>query len=96
METLYLGDVANKTYLDTKLSEKKYHISFIEEDYKELKLLSHKQSMEEILIERAVKTTIQTLYDEGLFDNYDNADEVLKYYLFVQRRRSDLDTKPTQ
>ena len=90
------GDVVNKAYLDIKLSEIENNISFIEKDYKELKLLSNKQSMEEILTERAVKTSIQTLYDEGLFYNYDKADEVLKYYLFVQRRRSDLDTKPTQ
>ena len=28
--------------------------------------------------------TIQTLYDEGFFDIYNNADEVLKDYLFIE------------
>ena len=37
----------------------------------------------EVLIEKTVKTTIQELYDTGLFDNYDNADEVLKHHLLV-------------
>ena len=41
-------------------------------------MLSNKQSVEEVLIEKAVNTTIKTLYDSDLFDNFDNADEVLK------------------
>ena len=45
-----------------------------------------KQSIQEILVQRAVKTTIQILYDKGLFDNYANADELLKYVLFIRRR----------
>ena len=49
---------------------------------------------EEVLIERAVKTSIQTLYHKGLFGNYDNADEVSKKYLLFgevsERRRPDL------
>ena len=52
--------------------------------------------MEEILIERAVKTTFQILYHKGLFDNYDNANEVLEYCLpfeVNERRRPDLDEK---
>ena len=47
--------------------------------------------MEEVLIYRAVKTTIQILHDKGLFDNYNNAEEVLKDFLFVETRRPDLD-----
>ena len=35
--------------------------------------------------------TIQILYDKKLFDNYDNADEVSKDFLFFQRRRLDLE-----
>ena len=37
-----------------------------------------------------MKTTIQILYDKGLFDNYANADNVLEDCLFVTRRRVDL------
>ena len=35
-----------------------------------------------------MKTTIQILYDRGLFDNFQNAEEVLKDFLFVTRRDS--------
>ena len=41
-------------------------------------LRDEKQS--KVSIEKAVKTTKQLLYDEVLFDNYDNADEVLKSF----------------
>ena len=47
--------------------------------------------MEEILIQKVVKTTIQTLYDKGLFDNYANAEEVLNDFWFVTSRRGDLE-----
>ena len=67
------------------------HLSFLEKDYNEFKLEYNKQSVEDILIQRAVKTTIQILYDMGLFDNFQNAEEVLKTFLFVTRRRGDLD-----
>ena len=46
--------------------------------------------MEKILIQRAVKTTIQILYDKGLFDNYANSDKFLEDFLFTTRRRGDL------
>ena len=35
--------------------------------------------------------TIQILYDKGLFDNYANAEEISKDFLFVTRRRGDLE-----
>ena len=57
-------DVISEAYLDTKLSKIASHISFIEEDYIEIKLRNDKQSVE-VLVERAVKKTIQILYDEG-------------------------------
>ena len=38
-----------------------------------------------------MKTTIKELYDKGLFDNFPNADQVLKDFLFLTRRRGDLD-----
>ena len=34
---------------------------------------------------------MQILYDKGFFDIYDNADEVLKDFLSLERRRPNLD-----
>ena len=82
-------DVINKPYLDTKRWKLKGHIAYIQTDQNEFKLLSDKQSVEEVLIQRAFKMTIQILYDKGLFDNYNNADEVLSKFLFIERRRPD-------
>ena len=84
------SDVINKAYLDEKLKKIDGHISYIEKDYNEFKLQYNKQNVEDILIQRAVKTTIQILYDKGLFDNYVNADRVLEDFLFTTRRREDL------
>ena len=83
-------DVINKGYLDSKLLKINGHLSKLEKDYNEFKLQYNKQSVEDILVQRAVKTTIQILYDKGLFDNYQNADKVLEDFLFVTRRRGDL------
>ena len=83
-------DVINKGYLDSKLLKIDGHLSKLEKDYNEFKLQYNKQSIEEILIQRAVKTTIQILYDKGLFDNFQNADKVLEDFLFTTRRRVDL------
>ena len=80
-------DVINKGYLDSKLLKIDGHLSKLEKDFKEFKLQYNKQNIEEILIQRAVKTTIQILYDKGLFDNYQNADKVLEDFLFTTRRR---------
>ena len=68
----------------------KGHLSKLEKDYSEFKLQYNKQSVEGILIQRAVKTTIQIIYDKGLFDNFQNADNVLEDFLFRTRRRGDL------
>ena len=84
-------DVINNAYLDQKLSKKDGHLSLLENDYNEYKILTKKQSMEEVFIQRAVKTTIQILYDKGLFDNFPNADKVSKEFLIVVRRRPDLE-----
>ena len=54
-------DVIIKAHLDTKTSKIEAQMSYIEKDYNEFKLHNNKQSLEQILIERAVKTTIQTL-----------------------------------
>ena len=74
-------DVINKAYLDAKLSKIDGHISYIEKDYNEFKLQYNKQSVEDILIQKAVKTTKQILYEKGLFDNYANADKVLEDFV---------------
>ena len=84
-------DVINKAHLDETFLKVNGHISVLENDYNEFKLQYNKQSVEEILIQRAVKTIFQLLYDKGLIDNYANADEVLKDFLFVTRRRADLE-----
>ena len=62
----------------------------MEKDFNEFKLQYNKQNVEEILVQRAVKTTIQILYDKGSFDNYANADKVLEDFLFTTRHRDDL------
>ena len=84
-------DVVNKGYLDDKLLKIHGHLSKLEKDFNEFKLQYNKQNIEEILIQRAVKTTIQLLYDKRLFDNFQNAQEVLKDFLFTTRRRPDLE-----
>ena len=54
-------------------------------------MLSDTQSIEEVLIQRAVKTTEQKFYDKELFDRFPNVDKVLKDFLFVTRSRLDLE-----
>ena len=83
-------DVINKGYLDSKFLKIDSHLSKLEKDYNEFKLQYNKQNVEEILIQRAVKTTIEILYDKGLFDKFQNADKVLEEVLFTTRRRGDL------
>ena len=84
-------DVINKAHLEDKLKKIDGHIAYIEKDYNEFKKQYNKHSVEEILIQRAVKTTVQILYDRGIFDNYANADKVLEDFLFTTRRRGDLE-----
>ena len=66
------------------------HISYIQKDYNKFELQYNKQSVEDNSIQKIVKTTIQILYDKGLFDNFQNADKVLENFLFITRRRGDL------
>ena len=84
-------DVLNKAYLDEKLLKTNGYLSLLGKDYNEFKLQYNKQSVEQILIQRNVKTTIQILYDKALFDAFPNADRVIKSFLFVKRRRPDLE-----
>ena len=89
-EPVYDKDVINKAYLEKNLKNIDGHISYIEKDYNEVKLQYNKQNIEDTLIQVSAKTTIQILYDKGLFDSYANADKVLEDFLFVTRRREDL------
>ena len=84
-------DVIYQAYLDEKLSKIEGHFSYIEKDYIEFKLRNDYQSVEEVSFEKAVKTTIQILYDKGIFDNCDFTDEVLRDYLFVETCKPDLE-----
>ena len=94
-EPIENSDVINKGYLDEKLLKINGHLSEIEKDFNEFKLQYNKQCVEETLIQRAVETTIQILYDKGLFDNYQNADKVLEDFLFTTRRRPDVSEENT-
>ena len=77
--------VINKGYLDEKLIKTNGHLSKLEKNYNEFKLQHNKQNVEDILIQRAVKTTIQILFDKGLFDNYANADKVLEDFVIYNK-----------
>ena len=77
-------DVVNKGFLDENLLKINGNLSKLEKDYNEFKKQYNKQNVEDILIQRAVKTTIQILYDKGLFDNYANADKVLEDFFLQQ------------
>ena len=89
------SDVINKAYLDEKLLKIDGHLSKLEKDYNEVKLQYNKQNIENILIQKAVKTTIQILYDKGLFDKFQNADKVPEDFLLTTRRRGDLSEENT-
>ena len=62
-EPIDASDVINKAYFDEKLKKIDGQVSYIEKDYNEFKLQYKKQSVENIFIQRAVRTTIQILYD---------------------------------
>ena len=85
------SDVIKKGYLDEEIKKTNGRIAYIKKDYNEFKKQYNKKPVEEILVQKAVKTTIQILYDKHLFDNYANADKVLEKFLFTTRRRGDLD-----
>ena len=80
-----------KVYLDLKVSQIDGHLLLLEKDYNEFKLHYNKQSVEEILIQRAVKTSIQILSDKGSIAGFSKEDEILKNFLFVTGRRGYLE-----
>ena len=84
-------DVINKGYRDSNFLKIDGHLSNLEKDYNEFNLHYNKQIVEDILIQKAVKTTIQILYDKGLFYIFQNADKVLEDFLFTRRPRGDLE-----
>ena len=88
-------DVINKGYLNSNLLKIDGDLSKLEKNFNEFKLQYNKQNVEDILIQRAVKTTIQILYDKGLFDGFQNADKVLEDFLFTTRRRPGLSEENT-
>ena len=55
------GDVINKGYLESKLLKRDGNLSKLEKVCNEFKLQYNKQKVEDFLIQRAVKTTIQIL-----------------------------------
>ena len=57
--------VINKAYLDQNFLKIDGHLLFLEKNDNEYKLHYNKQSVEEIIIQRAVKKTIQVLYDKN-------------------------------
>ena len=54
-------DVKKQVSSGWEIQKKDGHISCIGNDYSEIKLQYNKRSFEEVLVQRAVKTTIQTL-----------------------------------
>ena len=85
------ADLINKAYLDRKLKKKDGHIPLLEKIYNEFKIFSDKQSIDEVVIQRAVKRTIRNFYDKEFFDSFPNADEVFEEFPFVTRRRGVLE-----
>ena len=83
-------DVINKGYLVPKIMKVDDHLSKLEKGYNEFKLQNNKQPVEDVLIQRAVKTTMQRLYVKVLIDNYAKAYKVLEDFLLTTRRRGDL------
>ena len=69
IETVDDKGVINKGYIDKKLLKRTEHLSLLEKDYNEFKLQYNKQSVEQVSIQRAVKTTIQIPYDKVYFIN---------------------------
>ena len=61
-------------------------MSFIEIDYNDFKSRGNVQSEEEALIEKAVKTTLQILYDRGYLINVTMQTEFQKF-TYLQRSK---------
>ena len=85
-------DVVTKEFLDVKEPKQMDICLTWKKNYKEIDLRSNELRTTSYL-GKAVKTTIEISYDLGLFNNFDQADEVLKDYLLTEvneRRRHGL------
>ena len=82
-------NVINKANIDQKILYINGHLSNLKKYSNEFEVQHNKQSVEEALVQKTVKTTIDILYDEGLIDNYANAEKVLEVF-FTTRLGSDL------
>ena len=78
------GDVINRAYLDEKILKLEVNASFIEKDYNEFKLQYNKQPVEGVLIQRAVKTTMHILYDEGFLIPFPMQIMFKKFFCLLQ------------
>ena len=87
-EPINIEDVVIKAYLDKKLLKINGHLSLLEKDYNKFNLQYKKQSVEDVLVQKVVKTTIQIFYDKGLFDNFQNAHNFIEDFLITTRRDS--------
>ena len=67
-----------------KIDKNRWPIDIIRKKHKKYKALSDKLSIEEVLFQRAVKTTFQKLYDKGLFNNFPNVDEFQKIFCLLE------------
>ena len=90
-EPISSENVMNKAYTDENLIKINGHFVIIRKRIQRIQIQYNKQSLEEILFQRAVKTTIQIVYDKSLFDNFPNAEKVLEDFLSITRRRADLE-----
>ena len=64
-EPIIKEHVINKAYLDEKLSKTNGRLTILGKNYNQFLLNCNEQSVEEILIQRTVKTTIQILYNNS-------------------------------
>ena len=82
-------NVVNKAYLVIIFIQIRGHILFMEKNLINLIFVNDKKKHtdDKFLIEKAVKATIQKPDDKRLFDNYDNADEVLSDFFIEDKER---------
>ena len=90
-EPINIENVINKGYLDHELLKMSGHLSSLEKVYNELKLQYNKQSVEGMLVQESVKTTIQIIYDKGLFDDFAKSDKVLEDFSFTTNCKAHLE-----
>ena len=83
--------VINKAYLDEKLKKIEEHISYIEKDYNKFILQYNKQSLEGILIQRAVKQRYKYFMIRDYLIIFKMVIRFLEDFLFATRRRGDLE-----